>query len=632
MVPLRLALRPPPAQTERIEILRRPRKTARDSDPEGQRPLSEVEAESGKRARSLQPLLALKPYLTRHPGALTLAGIALVLSAVTTLAIPMAVRRVIDLGFGAKDSVLVDRYFATLIAIGLALALASAARFYYVNWLGERVVADLRSAVFRHIATLGPAFFEKTHSGEVMSRLTADTTQIKTVAGASLSQALRNLIMLFGALVMMFITSVNLSLLVLLAIPIIVVPLIAFGRMVRRLSRKAQDTLAEASAYASENLSAVRTMQAFAHERVAAERYRTAVECAFDAARERMKARAALTALAMFLVVASVVGILWFGAASVLDGTMTAGRLGQFVLYAVFAAAAFAQVSEIWGEIAQAAGAAERLAELLAVEPEIRSPSNPVALPVPPRGEIAFNDVRFAYPDRPDAAALNAVTFRARPGETVAVVGPSGAGKSTIFNLLLRFFDPQSGEVRIDDVKACDAEIDSLRARMALVPQDVALFADTLANNIRYGVPDASREAVERAAIAAQADAFIRALPNGYDTRLGERGITLSGGQRQRIAIARAILKDAPILLLDEATSALDAESEAMVQRALVGVMKGRTTIVIAHRLATVQKANRILVLDKGRIVEEGTHAELVAKGGLYSRLAEMQFTAEAAE
>jgi len=612
--------------------LSRNQTTARETNPEDQRPGAEADGESKKRATSLRPLLALKPYLMRHPGKLTLAGIALVVSATATLAIPMAVRRVIDLGFGAKDTILVDRYFATLIVIGLVLALASAARFYYVNWLGERVVADLRSAVFRHIAGLGPAFFEKTHSGEVMSRLTADTTQIKTVAGSSLSQALRSLIMLLGALVMMFITSVHLSLLVLLAIPIIVVPLIAFGRLVRRLSRRAQDTLAEASAYAAENLSAVRTMQAFAHEHVASRRYASAVERSFEAARERMKARAALTALAMFLVVASVIGILWFGASSVINGDMTAGRLGQFVLYAVLAAAAFAQVSEIWGEIAQAAGAAERLAELLSVKPEIRSPAHPVALPVPPQGDIEFKNVRFAYPDRADMAALNGVSFHVKPGETVALVGPSGAGKTTIFNLLLRFFDPQSGAVCVDGIKACDADMNALRARMSLVPQDVALFADTLAENIRYGVPDASLEAVERAAVAAQADEFIRALPNGYETRLGERGISLSGGQRQRIAIARAILKDAPILLLDEATSALDAESESQVQRALERVMNGRTTLVIAHRLATVQKANRILVMDKGQIVEEGTHSQLVAKGGLYGRLAEMQFTAEAAE
>ena len=591
------------------------------------------DSETGARKRvSLRPLLALKPYLMRHPGKLALAGSALLISAVAMLAIPLAVRRVIDLGFASQDGVFVDRYFAMLVVIGLVLALASAARFYYVNWLGERVVADVRSDVFRHIAGLGPAFFERTHSGEVMSRLTADTTQIKAVAGASMSQALRSAIMLAGALVMMMVTSPGLSLLVLLAIPVIVVPLIAFGRWVRRLSRRAQDTLADASAYAAESLSAVRTMQAFTHEQAAAQRYRGDVERAFDAARERMMARAVLTAMAMFLVVASITGILWFGAASVIQGDMSAGRLGQFVLYAVFAAASFAQLSEVWGEISQAAGAAERLAELLQVEPEIRSPADPTPLPVPPRGDVAFEDVRFAYHDRPDAAALDGVSFAAKRGETVAIVGPSGAGKTTIFNLLLRFFDPTSGAVRIDGVKLCDADVDAVRARSALVPQDVALFADTIAENIRYGSPEASLEAVKEAAVAAQADAFIRALPEGYATRLGERGITLSGGQRQRIAIARALLKDAPILLLDEATSALDAESEQLVQRALERVMAGRTTLVIAHRLATVQKADRILVLDKGRIVEEGTHAELVAKGGLYSRLADMQFAAEAAE
>ncbi len=580
----------------------------------------------------LRPLLALWPYLARHPLELTLAGIALVVSAVATLVIPMAVRRVIDLGFGPHDGVFIDRYFAMLIVVGLILSVASAARFYYVNWLGERVVADLRSDVFRHVADLGPAFFERTHSGELMSRLTADTTQIKAIAGSSLSQALRSSIMLLGALVMMFVTSVHLSMLVLLAIPLTVLPLIAFGRSVRRLSRRAQDTLAQASAYAAENLAASRTMQAFAHEKTASTQYRRDVEVSFDAAKERMRARAVLTALAMFLIIASITGVLWFGAAAVIDGSMTVGRLSQFVLYAVFAGASFAQVSEIWGEVSQAAGAAERLTELLAIEPEIRSPALPIALPSPARGEIEFDDVRFSYPGRPKLPTLNGVSFRVNPGETVAVVGPSGAGKSTIFNLLLRFFDPQSGAVRVDGVRACDAALDELRARMALVPQDVALVAGTVADNSRYGSPDADFEEVRRAAVAAQADEFIRTLPDGYQTKLGERGITLSGGQRQRIAIARAVLKDAPILLLDEATSALDSESEALVQRALERLMVGRTTLVIAHHLATVQKAKRIFVMDKGRIVEEGTHAELIAKGGLYARLAEMQFAAEAAE
>jgi ATP-binding cassette subfamily B protein len=581
---------------------------------------------------SLRPVRALLPYLTRYKRKLTLAGISLVVSAIAMLIVPMAVRRVIDLGFGSKDGLFVDRYFAMLVVIGLILAVASAARFYYVNWLGERVVADLRSDIFEHIATLGPTFFERAHSGELMSRLTADTTQMKSVAGSSLSQSLRSFIMLVGAIIMMFVTSPRLSLLVLLAIPAVVLPLIAFGRWVRKLSRRAQDTLAEASAYAAENLSAVRAMQAFAYEKTASRRYRTAVERSFSAAKERMKARAVLTALVMFIAVASVTGVLWFGASSVIAGNLSGGRLGQFVLYAVFAAAAFVQLSEVWGEMAQAAGAAERLGELLQIRPDIRSPADPVPLPVPPRGEIEFKNVRFVYPDRAGATVLNGVSFRVRPGETVALVGPSGTGKSTIFNLLLRFFDPVSGEVRIDGVRTCDADLTALRARTALVPQDVALFADTITDNIRYGDPVANLEAVKRAATAAQADDFIRALPEGYDTRLGERGFTLSGGQRQRIALARALLKDAPILLLDEATSALDAESEAQVQRALERVMRERTTLVIAHRLATVQRADRILVMDEGRIVEEGTHAELIAKGGLYGRLAEMQFAAEAAE
>jgi ATP-binding cassette subfamily B protein len=584
---------------------------------------------NGAKRRSLRPLLTLKPYLMRHPWVLALAFVALTVSALAMLAVPMAVRRMIDFGFSARDEAFIDQYFLMLIVIGLVLALASASRFYLVNWLGERVVADLRSDVFRHLTTLGPAFFDTTHSAEVMSRLTADTTQIKAAAGTALSQALRNIIMLIGALSMMVVTSAELSALVLIAIPLIVLPLVAYGRLVRRLSRAAQDTLADASAYAAENLGAVRTLQAFTHEDAASTQFSGAVERSFVAARARLLARAGLTALAIMLVVVSVVSVLWFGASAVISGGITGGRLGQFVLYALFAAGALAELSEVWGEVAQAAGAAERLAELLAVVPEIRSPAAPTPLPQRPRGEIGFRDVHFAYPTRKLSQALAGVSFTVAPGETVALVGASGAGKSTVFNLLLRFYDPTKGAVEIDGVNIAEADLACLRSRMALVPQDVALFAGTVAENIRYGSPRANLEEVKRAAAAAQADGFIGALPAGYETRLGERGVTLSGGQRQRIAIARAILRDAPILLLDEATSSLDAESEGQLQKALEAVMRGRTTLVIAHRLATIQKADRILVMDQGRIVEEGTHQSLIRAGGIYARLAELQFAAE---
>jgi ATP-binding cassette subfamily B protein len=584
------------------------------------------------RLRSVQPLISLKPYLLKHKGMLVAGLIALVLSALAMLSVPLAVRRMIDHGFSAESAGLIDQYFGMMVLIGAVLAASIAARFYCVSWLGERVVADLRHDVFAHLARLGPAFFEKTHSGEVMSRLTADTTQIKAVAGHTISQALRNIIMLVGAFIMMFVTSAHLSGLTLIAIPVIVLPLMAYGRSVKNLSRKAQDTLAEASAYAAENLSAVRTMQSFAHERVVSYRFQEAVQRSFDAARDRMKARAGLTALTVFLTVASIVAVLWYGAAAVISGEMTGGELSQFIIYALFAAGALGELAEVWGEISQASGAAERLTEILAVVPEIKSPENPVPLPAPAKGAIDFDAVTFSYASRPGVSALLDFTLHVKPGETVALVGPSGAGKTTIFNLLLRFYDPTSGRVRVDGVDVASADLDELRRRISLVPQDVAIFADTAMENIRYGSPGTSEEDVRRAAIAAQADTFIRALPEGYNTQLGERGVSLSGGQRQRLAIARAILKNAPILLLDEATSALDAENERAVQQALEVVMRDRTTLVIAHRLATVQKADRILVMEEGRVVESGTHSELVAKGGLYGRLAALQFGKEAAE
>ncbi len=582
--------------------------------------------------RSLQPLLTLKPYIFKHRRMIALALMAVVVSALAMLAVPMAVRRMIDFGFGDRDNRFINQYFVMLIIIGLVISVASSARFYLVNWLGERVVADLRADVFAHMTTLGPAFFDKTHSAEIMSRLTADTTLIKSASGSSISQAIRNAIMLVGALAMMFVTSVRLSTLVLVAIPLIVLPLMGYGRVVRRLTRAAQDTLAASSTYAAENLQAVRTMQAFTNERTVKARFSNSVERSFDAVLGRLRARAGLTALAMFLVVASVVGVLWFGAKLVIGGEMTGGRLSQFVLYALFAGAALAELAEVWGEVSTAAGAAERLAELLAVEPEIQSPPRPQLLPAPTRGELRFEDVRFAYSARSETPALDGVSFVVKPGETVALVGPSGAGKSTILNLILRFHDPQSGAICLDGVAIKDAALDEVRSRMALVPQEIALFADTVAENIRYGNSDAALSNVKAAAEAAQADSFIAKLPSGYDTLLGERGITLSGGQRQRIAIARAILRNAPVLLLDEATSALDAESELLVQAALESVMRDRTTVVIAHRLATIQKADRILVLDHGRIVDQGTHAQLIRAGGLYARLAELQFSLEAAQ
>ena len=601
--------------------------TAQSNDSTGAPP-----ADRAKPRRSLKPLAGLTPYLFRHPRMLAIGGIALVTSAVVMLVVPTAVRRMIDVGFTARDGMLIDRYFAMLIGLGLTLAVASSTRAYIVNWLGERVVADLRSDVFRHLARLSPAFYETTHSAELMSRLTADTTQLKSAAGSTISQALRNSIMLVGALVMMLVTSPWLSTLVLVAIPAIVLPLVWIGTMVRRLSRRAQDSLADASSYAAENLGAVRTMQAFTHEPTVVQRFSDAVERAFEDARLRLRARSGLIALTMALTVISIVGVLWMGAAAVVRGEMTGGRLSQFILYALFAAGALAELSEVWGEVNQAAGAAERLTELLAVVPEIRSPEHPQPMPEPAMGAIMLEHVRFSYPSRPDTSALDDVTLRVAPGETVALVGPSGAGKSTIFSLLLRFYDPSSGTVAIDGVPVDRARLEDLRSRIALVPQEVALFDDTVMENIRYGSPSATDDDCRRAAEAAQAGEFIAALPDGYQTRLGERGVVLSGGQRQRLAVARAVLKNAPILLLDEATSALDAQNEVLVQRALEGVMQGRTTLVIAHRLATVQKADRIVVLDNGRIVEEGTHAQLKHNGGLYSRLADLQFTAEAAQ
>ncbi|OJF94551.1 ABC transporter transmembrane domain-containing protein [Pararhizobium antarcticum] len=566
------------------------------------------------------------PYITRYRHLVIGAVISLTVAAGTTLTLPMAVRRMIDHGFSKSDSGFINTYFTMLMALAIILALASAARYYFVITLGERIVSDLRREVFDHVTRLSPSFFDVNQSGEIVSRLTADTTQIKSAVGATASVALRNIILCFGAIGMMVYTSPKLSSLVIGAIPVIVFPLVGFGRSVRRRSREAQDTLATASAYAGEAISAARTVQAFNGEAAAQARYGAAVESAYAAARSAIKARSVLTAFAITMVFGSVVAVLWFGAQGVLAGTLSPGTLGQFLLYSVFAAGALGALSEVWGELSQAAGAAERLNELLAEQPEIVAPEHPVSLPQPATGAVRFEDVHFAYPSRPNYKSVRGLSFAIRPGETVAIVGPSGAGKSTVFALLLRFYDPVSGTITVDGVDAREADPKALRERIAIVPQDVTIFAASIHENIAFGSPDASRTAVQAAAIAAQADEFIARLDNGYDTQVGERGITLSGGQRQRIAIARAILKDAPILLLDEATSALDAESETLVQKALDGLMQNRTTLVIAHRLATVLKADRILVMEHGRIVEEGTHAALVRQGGLYAKLARLQF------
>jgi ATP-binding cassette subfamily B protein len=581
--------------------------------------------DDGAPAAPLRALVPLLPYLARYRGRLAAALAALSVASAATLLVPLAVRRMIDHGFSESSAGVINSYFAAMIAVVLVLACASAARYYCVMTLGDRIVADLRSDLFRHLAHLDAAFYDRTKSGELVSRLTADTLQMKSAFGSSASVALRNLFMFVGAIAMMVLTSPKLSAFVLIAIPVIVLPLVASGRGVRRRSRRAQDVLADATSFAAENLAAVRIMQAFTAEIAASRKFTAAAEAAYAAARDTTGARAILTGIAIFLAFSSVVVVLWLGARDVLTGKMSAGMLSQFVLYAVLGASALGQLSEVWSEISAAAGSAGRISELLAVRPRITSPRAPLPLPAS-HGEIAFDRVNFAYPCGRDTRTLHDISFRIGPDETVAIVGPSGAGKSTIFQLLMRFYDPQSGAILLNGTDIRALRVEDVRRQIALVPQDPVIFGVTVAENIAYGSEKVSEAAMRQAALEAGADEFIRALPDGYDTRLGERGSTLSGGQRQRLAIARAIVRDAPVLLLDEATSSLDAESEALVQSALERLMVGRTTLVIAHRLATVLKADRILVMEAGRIVEEGMHASLVAAGGLYARLAKLQF------
>ncbi|MGC4026156.1 MAG: ABC transporter transmembrane domain-containing protein [Mesorhizobium sp.] len=583
-------------------------------------------AETQAKRRSLKPLGRLVPFVMRYKGHVAAALFFLTLAGVTTLTLPLAVRRMIDHGFSSTDGTFIANYFSMLVVIAAVLALASACRYYFVVTLGERVVTDIRSAVFAHVTTLSPSFFDRSQSGEIISRLAADTTQIKSAVGATASVALRNLILGLGAVAMMVVTSPKLSGLVLAAIPIIVLPLVAFGRSVRAKSRLAQDTLADATAYASEQIGAVRTLQSFTNERLVTSKFAKAVEMAFEAARSSVLSRALLTFVAIFTIFASVVAVLWFGSHDVLTGALSPGTLGQFLLYSVFAAGALGALSEVWGELSQAAGAAERLAELLDEQPTIKAPASPVPFPTPAKGEVSFHAVDFAYPMRPHRSAVHDLSFEVKPGETIAIVGPSGAGKTTVFALLQRFYDPNSGAILVDGVDIRGADPLALRSRIATVPQDVTVFAASIRDNIAFGRPGASEEEIIAAAKAALVDEFVERLPEGYNTMVGERGVTLSGGQRQRLAIARAVLRNAPILLLDEATSALDAESERFVQHALESLMGGRTTLVIAHRLATILKADRIIVMDDGRIVEQGTHAALVKKNGIYARLARLQF------
>ena len=579
------------------------------------------------KGRSIRPLRALLPFLRPYRTTLLLALAALLVAAAAMLALPVAARFLIDRGFAASDADTINRYFGWFLLAAGVFGVFAALRFYLVTWLGERVVADIRDAVYRKVVRLDPSFFEVTRTGEVLSRLTTDTTLVQSIAGAGLSIALRSSINLVGALIMLALTSPRLMGWIVLLVPIVIAPLILVGRTVRKLSRVAQDGIADSSGLAGETLNAIQTVQAFTLENLQAGRFQASVEGAFRSAVRRTKARALLTALGVMLVFGAMTLVLWLGAHAVLDGEMTGGELGQFLLYAVFVAGSAAALTEMWGEVQRAAGATERLIELLQAEPAIRAPASPQPLPSPGTGRIHFEDVTFSYPSRPDTRALDAFTLSIEPGETVAFVGPSGAGKSTTFQLLLRFYDPHSGRIVVDGVDLVATRPEDVRARIGLVPQDTVLFGASARENIRYGRPGASDAEIEAAARAAAAEGFIRELPEGYDTFLGERGARLSGGQRQRIAIARAILKDPPILLLDEATSSLDAESERVVQEALERLMQGRTTIIIAHRLATVLKADRIVVMDRGRIVDSGRHAELIERNPLYARLAELQFS-----
>ncbi|MGR3699274.1 MAG: ABC transporter transmembrane domain-containing protein [Roseovarius sp.] len=579
-----------------------------------------------EKSKHVGALAELWPFLRPYRKLLTAAILALVITASVALMLPLAVRRVVD-NFSAENGAILDQYFAAAVLIAALLAVGTGMRYLLVTRLGERVVADIRKAVFDRVIGMSPAFFERLMTGEVLSRITTDTTLILSVIGSSVSIALRNLLILIGGLGLMLLTSAKLTGLVLLIVPLVIVPILTLGRRMRVLSRENQDWIAQSSGNASEALLSVQTVQAFTHESESRARFADVTERSHDAARRRVNTRALMTVIVIFLVFTGIVGVLWIGARDVRAGGMTAGSLVQFVIYAVMVAGAVAALSEIWGELQRAAGATERLVELLQAEDPVRDPARPQAVPRPVRGEIAFEDVHFAYPSRPNIPALDHVTLTIRPGETVALVGPSGAGKTSVIQLIQRFYDPDAGRITLDGVTLSDMARHEFRRDLALVPQDPVIFAASARDNIRFGRLDATEAEIEAAARAANAHEFILRLPDGYDTYVGERGVMLSGGQKQRIAIARAILRDAAVLLLDEATSALDAESERAVQSAVDAMARTRTTIIVAHRLATVKKADRIVVMDQGRIVAQGTHDSLVAENGLYARLARLQFT-----
>ncbi|KPN20558.1 ABC transporter transmembrane domain-containing protein [Luteimonas terrae] len=580
--------------------------------------------DDGQPKARIGALKTLWPFVMRQRGLFAAWLVALALSSAATLSLPAAVKQMIDHGFTGGEQI--DRAFALLLVVAVALAIFTAARFYFVSLLGERVVADLRTRLYGHLLDLDQPFFEQTRSGDLVSRLSADTELLRSVVGSTMSVALRSTVMVIGSVAMLVVTSPRLAAFTLIGIPLFVLPLVLGGRKLTKIARQSQDRVADANALANETLGAIRTVQAHAREPWERGRFTDAVAQSVATARRRIGLQSIITAVAITLIFGAVTVVLWSGAHDVIDGRMTAGTLGQFVLYALFGAGSVGALAEVWNELQRAAGGMGRIGELLVERAGIRVPDAPAALPAPVRGELRFEDVRFHYPSRPDVPALDHFNLHVAPGETVALVGPSGAGKSTVLSLLLRFHDPSAGAVSLDgvDIRALDPA--TLRAQLALVPQAPTIFATSARENIRYGRLEASDAEIEAAARAAEADAFIRELPDGYDAQLGERGARLSGGQQQRIAIARALLRDAPVLLLDEATSALDAQSEYAVQEALARLMEGRTTLVIAHRLATILKADRIVVMDRGRIVAQGTHADLLAQGGLYAELARLQF------